>query len=472
MNARRATTALASALAAACLLGQSGACGAGESADGSPDEHEAGAADASRPRVTSEAGDVTPSRPSAVPDGWVLHTDYDPGCGFYVPSEKKYLPPAIAWEPCSTRAGPSGLPGPAGIVCRRMKLDWDAGAPEASHIAGWIPTFIGAAGQVTMMFRRFMKDHWYELVADADGPVHSALLETGPCLTTKSTSDQGKVLYRILDHPNSVEDKSGGAMGGDIDDLQPKVYAPRGYRPNSFFSHEYWVGPRAFVETAFPDRVRAFPSGDVITTIVNAPEDPDLAYSLFQWRGDDLFWIGDSSLRTVVKAWTASGGIRTLIGHGNDATRGVAGFGTDGVDMVWSEAYGRTNTSIKIYPNYEIWTAKYSTSPAAVAATQRRLRSEYLGSHPEANAVGCGYAAHRIYPPRTWGKSGFRLVRLSDGVSWEVTTPDEQTIYKGLRFDRPLAITCDEVFVLGAVKSNFEVARIRIDSLGPGLPPD
>jgi hypothetical protein len=473
MRLRRATTAVLSAVAVGCLLAQGGACGGGSSSEVPSPGHEDGGAEAARPRPRVDGGDERDvSRPGAVPEGWVLHTDYDPYCGFYVPSDKKYLPAPVAWEPCSTRAGDAGLPGPPGIVCRRMTLDWDVGAPDAAHIAGWIPTFVGPSGQVTMMFRRFTKDFWYELIADADGPVHSALLETGPCLTTKSSASQGKVLYRVLDHPDSVEDNSGGAIGGDIDDLRPKVYAPKGYRPSTFFSHEYWVGPNAFVETAFPDRVRTFPAGDVVTTLLNAPEDPDLLYTLYQWRGDDLFWIGDSSLRTLVKVWTAGEGIHTLIGHGSDATRGVDGFGTDGVDMVWSEAFGRTNTSVKIYPNYEIWTAKYTTSPAGVEATKRRLRTEYLGSHPEANAVGCGYAAHRIYPPSTWGKSGFRLVRLSDGVSWEITTPDEATIFTGLRFGTPLAITCDEIFVLGHVKSNAEVARIRIDSLGVGLPPD
>jgi hypothetical protein len=323
-----------------------------------------------------------------------------------------------------------------------------------------------------MMFRRFMKDYWYEVVADADGPVRSALLEAGPCYTTKSHADQGKVIYRVLDHPSSLEDKSGGAIGGDVDDLRPKVYAMPGYRPSSFLSHEYWVGPRAFVESVGPDRIRSFPSGDVIATIVSAPGDADLSYSNYRWRGDDLFWRGNSSLRNVVKVWTAAEGVRTLIGHGDDATRSSSGFGTDGVDMVWSEAYGRTNTQVKIYDNYEIWTAKYTAAPVQLEATKRRLRSEYLGSHPERNTVGCGYTAHKIYPPSSWGKSGFRLTRLSDGVSWEVTTPDEATIFTGLRFGEPLAITCDEIFVLGAVASHFEVARIRLDSLGPGLPPD
>ena len=89
--------------------------------------------------------------------------------------------------------------------------------------------------------------------------------------------------------------------------------------------------------------------------------------------------------------------------------------------------------------------------------------------------VGCGYAARSTTLEPSPGEftTTTYVVRLSDGVAWAL--PDGPNTSFGWR--RPLAITCDEIFALvdsapnGRMTSFFNVARLRLDALGPGIPP-
>lgn len=419
---------------------------------------------------TDAASVLVPPRPSDVPAGWELYTDYDPQCGFYIATERKYLPEPIRWASCDELGGDAGLPGPDTIACRHMVLDWEP-QPTGQHVAPFIPAWKTPQGTIALYLRRLVGKHAYDLVADVDGPVSSAVYESGPCLTELSHARDGKVLHRVRDNPYDSEDQSGGAFGGAADALRPTVYFPKGHRPAPYVSAEYRVGANMFVENSGAARVYAFDTGALVTTILSAPEDADDVYGDYQFQGDDLFFNGNSAHRTIIKVRTAAAGMQTLIGHGADYSRAAISFGTDGVDMVWTEASERVDLTRQSYPRVETWTAKYATSPSVVASTMRRLRSEYPSSYAERNVVGCGYAAHIVYPPSTWGKAGLRLVRLSDGTSWELASESEPQKY-AFSLQRPLAITCDELFALGSTLSHVEVVRIRIDSLGPGVPAD
>jgi hypothetical protein len=68
-----------------------------------------------------------PPNSAGIPPGWVRYHDYAPECEVYVPSEKQYLPPSMAWEPCEAASGDAGLPGASGIECKRMVTDWAPG---------------------------------------------------------------------------------------------------------------------------------------------------------------------------------------------------------------------------------------------------------------------------------------------------------------------------------------------------------
>ncbi len=58
------------------------------------------------------------------------------------------------------------------------------------------------------------------------------------------------------------------------------------------------------------------------------------------------------------------------------------------------------------------------------------------------------------------------VVRISDGWAWTIPNLPDFPI------EHALAVSCAEVFVYGYVKAHGKVARIRLDSLGLGTPPD
>jgi len=67
-------------------------------------------------------------------------------------------------------------------------------------------------------------------------------------------------------------------------------------------------------------------------------------------------------------------------------------------------------------------------------------------------------------------------VRLADAISWDLFS-DVSEREPAVVFGRAHAITCDEVFVdvmrsPGGPRGERGIARVRLDSLGPGNPPD
>ena len=101
-------------------------------------------------------------------------------------------------------------------------------------------------------------------------------------------------------------------------------------------------------------------------------------------------------------------------------------------------------------------------------ASAHRLRNDVKGFEGDGWTVGCGYAARApgLGPPLN---NALFIVRLSDGVSWMlpgIHAPGME------HWGQPLAITCDELFASMATDTTVRILRIRLDSLGPGTPPD
>jgi hypothetical protein len=142
------------------------------------------------------------------------------------------------------------------------------------------------------------------------------------------------------------------------------------------------------------------------------------------------------------------------------------GFGTDGVHMVWMYGEGKGPVQ-EPYPVRSVMMSPFTTDPAAIAPT--RLRS-----YPSADAlilpwiVNCGYAAVEMEPDR------ILVVRLSDGWSWELSTLDvgDAGPISQWNFGTVFALSCEEVFLRGGVGLQMNIARVRLDALGPGMPPD
>jgi hypothetical protein len=188
--------------------------------------------------------------------------------------------------------------------------------------------------------------------------------------------------------------------------------------------------------------------------------------------GEAIFWeVGGLTYRGVM-AWTEAAGQRSLIRYPGDYTQGAGNFGTDGVDLVWTYGQGKGPSDWN-YPTREIMTAPFTTDPETVKATARRLRSDLGRIGIEPFGVGCGFAGRTFEVDADAGSAAsldLLIVRLSDGVSWIVDAPPIST---GVAFMSALGFTCEEVFAkVQFADDAVTIVRIRLDSLGSGIPPD
>jgi hypothetical protein len=320
----------------------------------------------------------------------------------------------------------------------------------------------------------FIRSAWGEylmdLVAKVDGPVHMAILQTGPslwtsdprCILTFEDLNERKYVLgargdgvsgNIYDSPHQ------GALGGEIDQPRPTVLAH--YQVEGLGYN--WRASASWVGRVNANDLRVFVSPwsmaeDFLVT--SPPADPDNLH-LGEWflLGDAMFW-GTSTLKIDgINVWDQAAGARPFIRWVGDYTKGAADLGTDGIDMVWT--YGEKQPNDTVYDPRSVMTAPFTTDAAALEP--RRLRSQPDSSHGiNPWKVGCGYAAHFGSPSRVF------LVRLADGVAWSVPSapPD-------LDWHAPIGITCDELFIHGVTTNGRTTYfRVRLDSLGPGLPPD
>lgn len=153
-----------------------------------------------------------------------------------------------------------------------------------------------------------------------------------------------------------------------------------------------------------------------------------------------------------------------------DTNKGAYNVGTDGKDLVWTLGEDHPSTG-GTYAKRSIWTSPFTTDPKKLVP--KRLRSDPEIAFDVNFAVGCGYAAHKLQPP-----DGMLIVRLSDGVSWLLPNNLTASDKTGWHWLKAIGVTCDEVFATVAAidspgaKLLNTIARIRLDSLGPGLPPD
>jgi hypothetical protein len=181
---------------------------------------------------------------------------------------------------------------------------------------------------------------------------------------------------------------------------------------------------------------------------------------------DFVTWRSSSLAYSGIMAWTPERGAFPFITYPGDWTRGAEDLGTDGVHMVWT--YGEGKTSMyDPYPIRSVMVSPYTTDP--VELQPARLRSYPT---PERGivpwVVGCGHAAHHLEADRVL------VVRLSDGWSWIVSSGEQSDAgpLEQWYFYTAYAVTCEEVFLRGAVGTQMNIARVRLDALGPGMPPD
>jgi hypothetical protein len=410
---------------------------------------------------SSSTSSSTPScpelpRPESVPEGWVKWDDWSCDCQYYVPGSKEVLPPPIEWEDCPDTG--------SGIVCRAMKTPWAVDGAPITYMASMD---LGPSGEPLLAFTRSggepMRNTF--LVAEPDGQVHTAFLwaMTGSsldegCVFRNDSFNEGRIgllLWGI--HHKGPPSWDTGLAGGPMDALAPTVV----YRTNTGgkMLEDYAVGQYYVARLSLgAARVHPWTMGKEWLAY-NAPDDPEnLPLSRVQFVGDTLFVSVHSYTRAGINVWDPAHGPRPFIRWVGDATRGAGDFGTDGVDMVWSYGEGK-EPSAEVFPTRSIMTAPYANDPAAVMPQRlRSLPGDSLVVEPW--RVGCGYAAH------TSDTTEVLVVRLSDGWAWRVPNGP------GLLLGVALGLTCEELFVAGSVNKLFTIARVRLDSLGPGEPPD
>ncbi len=299
-------------------------------------------------------------------------------------------------------------------------------------------------------------DHRIELLADADGPVHSAIMATQvaehllvgflpPAFTVS------RWLVRVFDGTSAG---GGGYVGGTPDVVAPTVHSKFG----SVATHYAVAGALGVVDIASNSVVSLldFNTGAKILDI----KTPSLPMT-FEWMfRDEVYWQGNSNLVDDVGRWTPDAGAIDFINYGFDPNHGAADLGTDGTDMVWFDETGIDDAGAHAAMAY--FTSPYAADPAKLVP--RRLRSEIPNTNVGTPiAVGCGYAAFAA-PAFV---SGLRIVRLSDGWSWFL--PNNPSWY----WTQALALTCSEVFVRIYIAGPITtMARVALSQLGPGTPPD
>jgi hypothetical protein len=411
-----------------------------------------------------EAGPCPPSAtPADVPAGWIKYPIF--GCKYpiYRPPNHAALPSGISWEECTDL-------GPDPYTCRQLVVDW----PNSEKPLGGIPTaHVTPDGRVLLQLRKLQT--FYEpsgkafslmaLVLEADGPVHQAFwISKLPVEATTFTLSMGGLsasrstwyAVEFLTTPSARE----ATLGGAVDLLEPPVLAdyPEG-DPDGGLA---LPGETFYALRGSGLQIRRW-DGESFGKVYQG-----LDVGSVTWIGSSAIWDPNTIELLQIWAWTEEKGAVPLISFGNsDFTRGVSNAVTDGKDLVWLQGEERDISVSEIFPKRSVMTSKFTTDPSLIQA--KRLRSweaPSIWTTSRPNAIGCGYAALESVP----ADLDYRvvIVRLSDGVSWTLKSPADRHWTWG----KPVAVTCDEVFVTWGKDGASNLRRVRLNSLGPGSPPD
>lgn len=395
-----------------------------------------------------------------IPKGYLRDDTYSRCCGFYSPMGSNYLPASIAWEACDALAA-STMPN--GTVCKTIANVWmpDAGASSSLGASG---VYDPATGKVdlNLTFKTGNRQR-YALVAEVDGPIKQAMyqLDTDRCAAAPFPVKSIGAGYFVW----SVDDlfSSGGFIAGTNDVFGSRV--PHHWADT--LAHMPMVGALGVVDLV-PSGLTVWPlPGLSPPQSFGTPQaDPDkLPLGLQAPSRYGVLWQASNGLSAKIRSWTPDGGAGDFVSYldGGDFQHGAGDVADDGTDMFWSEGTGIQK--VGPFATGALFTAPSTTDPIKLQATKRRLRSltdTIIGISPA--TVGCGYAAREGA-----GATGVELVRLSDGVGWLLA---DKLTNPAWTWQAPLAISCSELFVSVFDRDHTTVARVRLDSLGAGLPPD
>ena len=410
---------------------------------------------------SSCAGDLP--RPDVVPEGWVPWRDWSCECPFWVPTKPEDMPAPFQWQPCSAD-------GPTGVECEELVLDYAFGDELGMGISRM---GTDADGKPVIATQRAGSKGTQTFIAEPDGKVLFAMMRDtvywGGCRAVVSGVDHGRFGIKLRGDgttPDGDTSDVDGLLYGDLGDLRPHV-AP--LRDDGAPVWGWTMGAGFWVNSMSKSPVQAVAIAEDFSTSFAlwppAGGDPDGlplvtgGYSPVVVGRDILFSVGTLAMAGVM-AYDDQRGVHPLIRTYGDPNLGAAGLGTDGKDMVWTLGEGHA-PGVLGFVKRSVWTAPYTTDPSALKP--RRLRSDpAMDLGVNEFVVGCGYATHADPDAQNT-----LLVRLSDGVAWTLRTASSE-----FAWGPQLGITCTNAYYYIYDRGAFSLARVKLSSLGPGLPPD
>lgn len=399
-------------------------------------------------------------RPPSIPDDWIEYTGWDCMCPLYIPGNSKIRPPKIEWGPCDFKI-------PEHIKCQRT-IKPGKGWMAAENRSAKDPKtgeFIFQTGFTDEIvdFLAQIKGS-YGVIAKENGETisHFYQVTTDKCGMTASGLSSSNYIFRV----DPMWDSSlEGAVAGNITDLLPNREMKFPSNPSLISSWRVtpsWIIRMRGDRTAYRwDDPEAPPKLVYTASMLGRTGHKVLSHN------DDVFIQVGSIQSKGVAVWTEAGGTKPLILY-PVATRSAFHFHTDGEHMVWSEMEGWNGDTLTFAVN-EVFVAPYSLDQEQVSKSKKKLTND-LGVSGTNWHVGCGYAARGVSTENPSANS-LMVVRLSDGWWWIVPGGDVTQPWR-YDFDQPFGLTCEEVFVTTLLPSGAPtIARIRLDSLGPGMPP-
>ena len=443
---------------------------AGGASGGSADT--AGAAGSGNEPWLTDCPDVV--RPEGVPNTWHAFVDFACDQPIWYPTKAADVPDPIEWVPCGAEV--DHIPG---IACERIKVTWPyegwggAEVGQTKQTVGMeVPTDGSPARLFFMQTPNKLRDGTFktDIVAEVDGPVlfAASVLHREPGDMTVTGIQGGRFGLALNSNAVNGDDdlRWQGLAVGRVGEFGLSLFQKTlTHTIYDWLVNDDLVMRGSSLENALV--LYRWGESEPIEFHSSSQDPQGFSADGVVLSGPHAFADTGTLRQLAIHAYAPEKGAFPLIRWPDDFDQGAYNIGTDGKDMVWTHGTNHEDGE-GVYLTKSVMTAPFTTDPAELERTQRRLRSDPAYGYGLNFRLGCGYAVHDA------GRSnGMLIVRLSDGVSWLIPyRPD-----RNFEMDFPHGITCDELFV-GALyekadgKREQNIFRIRLDSLGPGIAPD
>ncbi len=394
--------------------------------------------------------DPMPERPSFVPEGWELWTDYRKSCNIYTPRRREVVPPDATWRDCRSDFRAPNDSGPP--ACQ----EWDVVEPGQLR-AGANSSYFASAfndGKVHVQQLRVFEKYATWVVVDLlTGRATNAVLiaDFDKCYPAPALPSSSASVYKILRERANPETGYLVLPHDPMERTSGGVYV----RDSSLEVGRTLVGSTE-VSGVFTGPF-SNPHATKLGLTTNFALEPLLRF----FRGDTAYIESYDGNHYVWQVAAPGAPVETWFDNGNDHSVSDDGLATDGQTVAWVHSQGCRDVSCS---QASLMVAPYPAPGSKPSG--RRLHSE----RPTTNnlILGCGHIA------TTGGYADYRtflrVTRISDGVSWMIRNEDNPKF----NFNLPLAVTCDHVYFIRSnpESAEFNVVKMRLDALGPQIAPD